>query len=86
MLMNAQETPQNKCQTNHLNCNVHKTLVMHIQCSRSSTHITNTKQVSTFEANLPMLVNEVGAKQSTDFGVFTKHLADTMFTKQCTYH
>jgi hypothetical protein len=29
MLTNVKETSQNRCQTNHQNCSVHKTLVMH---------------------------------------------------------
>jgi hypothetical protein len=53
---------------------------MQIECSQSSTQITNTK-LSTLEVNLPMLVNKVGAKQTTEFGVLMKHLVDPMFTK-----
>jgi hypothetical protein len=53
---------------------------MHIDCSQSNTQITNTK-LSTLEVNLLVLVNKIGAKESTKFGVFTKHLVDPVLTK-----
>jgi hypothetical protein len=62
-----------------------------LQCSQNIGHvnpmlmkqhmITSTK-LFTLETNLLVLVNETSAKQSIEFGVFTKHFINPMFTKQ----
>ncbi len=54
MFTNAQETSQNRCQTNHQNCSVQKTLVMHYNKRCPCTPSDFTK----FWVNSLVLVNE----------------------------
>ncbi len=56
-----------------------------IQCSQNRTQITSIK-LSTLEANLLMLANKAGVKQSTKFGAFMKHTINLVLTKQRTDH